>query len=342
MKSFKDLQEEARFLEEKLLMLNNGQRYGQICFLAGGAGSGKGFASLKFMQSELYKVRDVDEWKKAFMKIADLVDNPERLAKLKKAGSKIDPEIYKEIRGLNLKNPDHVKKLHAFIERMGIKDNTMKHLLKDMGNKETLPNIMFDITAKDIKSVQKVMPGLLRAGYNPANIHMVWILTDYSIAIKNNAGRARVVPGEIMFQTHDGAANTMFNIIRNKGTKLAVNGSIHVILNNRKNTIMWQPGDTAKGGQRLTKKSVDNRTTGKYQHDTRDDGSKKVLGVIKDFTYLTVKERGKPNKTNKEIMQQLAQWIVNNIPINDLHKELEDRPDVEPKLNKGALTLRRP
>ena len=31
-------------LEEKLIMPNNGARYGQVVFMAGGAGSGKGYA----------------------------------------------------------------------------------------------------------------------------------------------------------------------------------------------------------------------------------------------------------------------------------------------------------
>ena len=35
-----------QYLEEKLIMYNQGKRYGQIVFLAGGAGSGKGFAIL--------------------------------------------------------------------------------------------------------------------------------------------------------------------------------------------------------------------------------------------------------------------------------------------------------
>ena len=38
----KCLLEEYQQLDEKLIMFNNGARYGQIVFLAGGAGSGKG------------------------------------------------------------------------------------------------------------------------------------------------------------------------------------------------------------------------------------------------------------------------------------------------------------
>ena len=60
-----------QYLEEKLILYNQGKRYGQIVFLAGGAGSGKGFAIRNFMEKEKFKVRDVDAWKTAFMKLAD-------------------------------------------------------------------------------------------------------------------------------------------------------------------------------------------------------------------------------------------------------------------------------
>ncbi len=86
MKPFKEFNESLEYLEEKLLLINNGKKYGQIVFLAGGAGSGKGFASTNFMEKEKFKVRDVDEWKTAFMKIGALKNK------------------YPEIKGLNLKN----------------------------------------------------------------------------------------------------------------------------------------------------------------------------------------------------------------------------------------------
>jgi hypothetical protein len=303
MKSFTEFNESVEYLEEKLILLNNGKKYGQIVFLAGGAGSGKGFASTNFMEKEKYKVRDVDEWKLAFMKIGKLKNK------------------YPEIQGLDLKKPEDVGKLHTFIDSKGIKDNTMRGLLSTMGKKETLPNIMFDITAKNVGSIHKMMPDLLKAGYNPADIHMVWVLTDYQVAIKNNQNRARVVPDDIMFQTHTGAANTMFDLIRNKGKKLALNGEIKVILNNRKNTIIWKDDDEG-----VTAK---NRTTGKYGDNIKNNDT---LKVIKDFTYLTIKQRGKPNHTDDQIMQQLYQWIVNNVPEGDLQKMLSDRPDTEPKV----------
>lgn len=319
MKSFNEhiklLEEQAQYLEEKLIILSNGKKYGQIVFLAGGAGSGKGFAATNFMQNELFKVRDVDEWKNTFMKIADLADDPERLAKLHSRGSTYNPERYKEIKGLDLKKPKDVAKLHQFIDELGIKDRTMTNLLKGMKNRKILPNIMFDITAKSISSIKNIMPDLLRAGYNPANIHMIWILTNYKIAIKNNSSRPRVVPSDIMLQTHSGAANTMFSIIQKKGLKLAVNGDIHIILNNPENTIYWEEGGEAKGGQKLTKAAISNRTKGRWKPKANK------LSVIKDFTYITLKHRGKSMKTEKDILLQLHRWIESNIPEEELNKD---------------------
>ena len=156
-----------KYLEEKLIMYNQGKRYGQIVFLAGGAGSGKGFAIRNFMEKEKFKVRDVDEWKRAFMKMADLQGK------------------YPEIKGLNLKNSKDVAKIHAFVKKMGIKDKTIDLMLAD-ANSRHLPNIMFDITMKDTSNINAVMPKLIKAGYDAKNIHLTWVLTNYAVAIVNN------------------------------------------------------------------------------------------------------------------------------------------------------------
>ena len=114
---------EYQELNEKLILFNNGKRYGQIVFMAGGAGSGKGFAIQNFMEKEKYKVRDVDEWKKALIKLAKVKNSDSELAKL------------------NLRNPEDVFKLHTIVREKGIKDKTLNMLLTD-ARKETLPNIL--------------------------------------------------------------------------------------------------------------------------------------------------------------------------------------------------------
>jgi len=56
-------------LDEKLITFSNRAPYGQIVFMAGGAGSGKGFAIDNFIDSAGFRVRDVDEMKKAVGKL---------------------------------------------------------------------------------------------------------------------------------------------------------------------------------------------------------------------------------------------------------------------------------
>src|SRR6056300_203686 len=129
-------------LNEKLITYGNRKPYGQIVFMAGGAGSGKGFAIKNFVDSASFKVRDVDEWKKAFMKLDDL------------------KKKYPEVRNLDLKNPDDVYKLHMFVKKLGIKDKTLL-LMLSQAESGRLPNILFDVTLKDMGDITDVMPLLL-------------------------------------------------------------------------------------------------------------------------------------------------------------------------------------
>ena len=164
----------------KQLIVGKGATSGQIVFLAGGAGSGKGFAASNFMEKSKFKVRDVDELKKAAIKLAQAKkDNP-------------------EIASTDLGNPDDVFRLHAYVKEKGWKDKTLEMLLNASKGGQ-LPNIMFDVTMKDIGDIKEVMPSLLAVGYDPKNIHTVWVLTDFYIAVQQNAERERRVPYEILF-----------------------------------------------------------------------------------------------------------------------------------------------
>ena len=93
-KEFFEMQEYEQ-LDEKLILYNNGKKYGQIVFLAGGAGSGKGFARQRFISAESFKVRDVDELKMQFMKM-DLLDKFTTKELLAKYGRKL-PDKWKNV-----------------------------------------------------------------------------------------------------------------------------------------------------------------------------------------------------------------------------------------------------
>jgi hypothetical protein len=268
----------SQYLQEKLIMYGQGKRYGTIVFLAGGAGSGKGFAIKNFMEGEKFKIRDVDEWKKAFMKMADLQDK------------------FPEIKGLNLKNPKDVYKMHMFVKKSGIKDKSLDLLLKD-ANSATLPNIMFDITMKDASDIGNIIPKLKEAGYDSNNIHLTWVLTNYAVAIVNNRNRERVVPEDIMLLSHEGAAKNMYNVVKGKLPK-GLNGGVRVVLNNRENTIPYVDPET--------KKPV------KTKHGEL---------VIQDFTYLTFKREGKTIAPEADVKRELLSWISANVPKTKLTKD---------------------
>ena len=268
-----------QYLEEKLIMYGQGKRYGQIVFLAGGAGSGKGFAISNFMEKEKFKIRDVDEWKKGFLK----------LAQTKKQ--------FSELKGLQLKNPKDVYKLHMFVKEKGIKDKSLDLLLRD-SNTDRLPNIMFDITMKDASDIGSVLPKLIEAGYDSKNIHLTWVLTNYAVAIVNNRNRERVVPEDIMLLSHEGAAKSMYDVIKGKLPR-GLNGAVRVILNNRENTIPY----------------VDPETKKPMKTEQGDI-------LVKDFTYLTFKKEGKSMGPESGVKKQLLGWISSNVPKTKLTRDM--------------------
>ena len=271
-----------QYIEEKLILYGQGKKYGQIVFLAGGAGSGKGFAISNFMEKEKFKIRDVDEWKKAFLKIAELKDK------------------YPEIQGLDLRKPKDVHILHLWMQKKKIKEKMLTNMVSDL-NQRHLPNIIFDTTASDKTKITESIPELLGAGYDPKNIHIVWVLTDYSVAIQQNRNpeRGRVVPEDIMLQTHEGAAKTMWSLVQ-KGTPRGINGGVYIILGGKKNTVFYKD------------------TEGK----PIKTGKKKDTFVVKDFKYLTMKKPGSPMTTESGLQGQALEWIRQNAPRTLTNKEL--------------------
>jgi predicted kinase len=297
-------------LEEKLILYNNGAKYGQVVFLAGGAGSGKGFAINNFMQGENFKVRDVDELKIAFQKLDDLGKfTMDEL--LKKYGDNISERdmdfIQKNVidkgfslKDLNLKTPEHVYSLHVMIRATGAKNKTLD-LLLDGAAQNTLPNILIDSTFADMDDISSYIPKLLKAGYETRNIHVTWVLTNYEIAIKNNKKRARVVPEDILLKTHKGAAQTVFTLVKT-GFPKEVDGGVYVILNNPENTMF-----------------IVDPKTGQHYKDIKGN---KVVG---NFMYLTLKKPGKAMTNDASVRKELYNWIKSNVPPDALNtKDLDD------------------
>jgi hypothetical protein len=306
-------------LDEKLITFSNRAPYGQIVFMAGGAGSGKGFAIDNFIDAAGFKVRDVDEMKKALGKLDELgkvsVDKW-----FKKYGNKLSTKppknnpkgmterehIEEFVLGKNLsisdiasdlKNPNNVASLHYIVDTMGLKDKWLINMLKGKSNKETLPNLLFDITAKKVASITEVIEPLLSAGYNPKNIHLIWVLTNYYTAVEANKDRDRVVPDDILLQTHEGAAKTMWEVLTQIKPK-GLEGRIDVILNNRDQTAFF----------------VDDKGKKIKVEPSQQNKLKEAEPIVKGFKSLPIKKQGGgivPENVWKDILKD---WILKNVP----------------------------
>ena len=314
-------------IDEKLITFSNRAPYGQIVFMAGGAGSGKGFAIDNFIDSAGFKVRDVDEMKKAVGKLDQLgkfsVDKwykkyGKKLSDKPGKGGGLSPKAHIEEfvlgKGLSisdiskdLKNPNNVASLHYIVDSMGLKDKWLISMLSGKDNKETLPNLLFDITAKKVSAITDVIKPLIANGYEAKNIHLIWVLANFHVAIQANKDRDRMVPEDILLKTHEGAGKTMWEIMT-KILPKGLNGRIDVILNKRAETVPY----------------VDSKGNAVKVEPNQMNKLKDAQIVVKGFTSLPIKKQGggvQPESAWKEILKK---WVLSNAPKTiDLSQDLE-------------------
>ena len=319
--TFKDftittLDEQAQYLEEKLILYNNGKKEGQIVFMTGGAGSGKGFSIKNFIEGEKFKVRDVDEWKRIFIKLDKLKKQNQahgrggkgafakkldgtRAKHRKQGGFAAATDKGKPFRRIDQRNAGDLFDLHVTIENMKIKDKMLKNLLKGKGSSGRLPNILFDMTGSKSADFDGIMPYLIEVGYQAKNIHVTWVLTNYSLAVRNNLDpdRARIVPDDVLFNTHEGAAHMMGSMAKTGKMPEGIDGRFDVILNNRENTIFF---DSKGKGTSDIKQAVKGSGSGEF--------------IIKGFKSINLKMPGKKMNKEDSLQNQLHGWIEDNIP----------------------------
>ncbi|UQJ94981.1 hypothetical protein IANJMKHF_00075 [Klebsiella phage CPRSA] len=94
------------------------------------------------------------------------------------------------------------------------------------------PNLIFDVTLKGMSKLASIARDVETLGYKKENVHIVWVMNDVHIAMQQNQKRDRVVPKEILMDTHEGAALTMAKIL-NMGDSLKqyMDGDIWISFN---------------------------------------------------------------------------------------------------------------
>jgi hypothetical protein len=246
--------------------------------MAGGAGSGKGFILGKLVGAE-GKVLDVDELK-------TLASKTPAIIKRVKDELGVDlPQLAK-----SLKNPDNVGKLHGIMGDYLKLDSKREKILYTSiltADPDRKPNVIFDVTLKDLPKLEKIAREASMLGYDKKNIHIVWVVNDIEVAQQQNKARSRTVPSEILVNTHRGAANTMGDII-NMGSRLKKYMDGDIVFAFNKVGVDANLAQSGKGGS-----------------------------YIKDANYFYVKRQGKPPTSvpalDKEIRRKIADYVPKNV-----------------------------
>jgi predicted kinase len=211
-------EEEEKLLIEKLITFRGKAypKFGTVVIMAGGAGSGKGFVKNRLVGVEGFTF-DVDEIKKLAMKTTGI-------------NQKIKAELGVDLSKLDLKNPSDVSKVHEIIgDYLKIDNKRLKAIYTSIlsASRDRKPNMIFDVTLKNLDKLNRLTSAVKQLGYEDKNIHIVWVVNDIEVAIKQNAKRDRTVPVEILVNTHRGVSQTMIDII-NMGKKIKkyLNGDV--------------------------------------------------------------------------------------------------------------------
>lgn len=290
MKSFKFfteefLAEEAQMLMEKLITFGGKAypKFGNVVIMAGGAGSGKGFVQDRLVGLE-GKSFDPDELKKLAGK-SPLINK------------RVKDEFGVDLKdlGTKLRVPENVSKLHEIIgDALNLPNRKQAAFFGSVmtAAADRKPNIIFDTTLKDAGKLQKLSRQVTTLGYDKKNIHIVWVVNDIEIAKKQNLERPRVVPTEILINTHRGASNTM--------------------------------GDILKMGETL-RKYMDGDLVfafNKIGVDSEVVTSRKGGSYVKEADYVYIKRAGKSlpplDKLNKAMLSKVKSYVPKNIDWENL------------------------
>ena len=260
-------------------------QFGQVVILAGGAGSGKGFI-LNTLLDIQGKVFDVDELK-------GLAIRSTKLNQLVKA------EFGVELNKLNLKNPEDVSKLHAIVDDLGLDKNKKSAMARSIAtaNVNRKPNLIFDVTLKNLKKLKDISEMVTNVGYKKENIHIVWVLNDINVAIHQNMTRSRRVPDDILKDTHDHVSKAMSNILKGATPARNYMDGFFIIVPNKAN-IDSKVKASGTGNNHNKKLGITNR--GGMYLDKAD--------------YIVVKKKGKGFETAKRLSTIIVNKIKQYVP----------------------------
>lgn len=271
--------EEQKMLSEALIILGTTAypKFNQIVIMAGGSGSGKGFVVNNLLAVE-GKIFDVDALKALAIKMPIL-------------RKRIKEQFGLNVDTINMRDPKQTAQLHDVMSQIGIKDAQQQAFMKSVvgAAKDRKPNLIFDVTLKDVKKLREITMMAEEWGYEKVNIHIVWVISEINAAIKSNAERDRSVPIEILVDIHKGTSNTMRSIVAGLSGQLA----------------KYMDGDIVFAFNKI---GIDNKIS----------KSKKGGHVISTKDYFTVKKAGHAIMNLKDIEDTVMRKVSEYVPKNDL------------------------
>lgn len=284
--NFKSFLQQAQLDEALITFGNKRPKYNQAVIIAGGAGSGKGFVIENLIGIQA-KVLDVDQ-------IKGMIIHPGT----PKLNQKIMDKYGIDVTKMDLRNPEEVSKLHHINDEMGISQKVQDQFFLDMerlAKKELLPNVIFDSTMKSEKKLREIVETLSAAGYKHENIHIVWVVNDVNVAKQQNKERDRVVPEDILVQTHELVAANMSVLLKTSGLDKYVGGDVWFVFN---------------------KKFVDSTLvfSGNAAQDPMFSKKAGKGAYVKDAVLLKVKAKGKRSMSYSEIADKYVLKIGSYIP----------------------------
>lgn len=170
-------------------------KFNQCVILAGGPGSGKGYATNNNILAD-FKTLNVDDLKKSYIK-------------LQKAG-KLDDE-----REYDMSIPQDTYALHAAVRDRGWKHKQRNIFWsqREKDSKDRLPNILFDMVTGDPDDIREIVQYAKPLGYE---VTIVWVVCNMETAKEGNQHRKRRVPNEILVKGHRSAYQCMIDVLSNK------------------------------------------------------------------------------------------------------------------------------
>ena len=206
-------------LDEAFISPNNGAKYGQVIFLVGGAASGKSTAIRNFIDAGSYKVLNPDDTKKLIVR----------------AAQKGSP-AFADLKDVDPNTPEGSAELHNYIWKTKISSKRSKLVTTDQ-NRSELPNLLFDRTFAFAGEFQKISQSLVRAGYQPKNIHVVYVFTDIDVALDRNRNRQRTLPDDVIIKSARGSKQNFLDLFFARAKGAVANGDYFLIFKGGKDYI---------------------------------------------------------------------------------------------------------